>query len=572
MTRGPLPVAVGLLALLGAIFISEGGHAQRPEAAPADTVPADTVPEPSRQYPPVGRDIATSLDYPPLEFDAPEVEFRTVDPGVDVLFMEDHSLPIVDFYARFRGGYALFDRRYYAAGTAVPTLLRTGGTRTLAPDSVDRLMEFYAFQTTFGSGGESAFSSINTLTEHVDAAARLWGEMLRQPRFDSTAIEVWRGKTLESVRRRADDPTGMAFSEFNRLVFGDHPTGWEMQPADLGPENVSRERLAWIHERVYCPENMILGVAGDIEWDRAEELLEGLLDDWPSCSEDLPEAREAEPRRDGGVFVIQRQLSQSTVVMAEPGGVRRSARGEYYASRIANSILGASGFTSRLMSRVRSDAGLAYSVSSLWTTPADSEGIVGAVTQTRASSTVEATRMILDVFREMTRAPPDEEEVRTAIDEIVNGFVFNFEEPGQIVSRQMFYQIQELPQDWLERYVEGIQRVRPDDVQRVMREHVDPERMTILILGDTARFDLPADSLGEVRYLDAETGEISASSRRGSRRSPGSGSSTPPPESPRSPDAVPAPAAPETPSPTREDTGTPRDAPRRSGPPGEGSG
>lgn len=498
----PLAAAVALT-LLPAGGAAPDAEVRPPAAAPApDTLPDDTLPKAEGSRPPVGRDAALELEIPPLEFEQPEVQVRTVDGDVPVFYLEDRNLPLVDVYARFRGGYALWDREYYGVGTALPSLLRTGGTRTLPPDSVDRRIDFYALSMSFGGGGESSSARVGTLTEHLDEAVELWGEMLRAPRFDSAELEIWRGRTLESVRRRRDRPVSLAYSRFNRLLFGDHPTGWELTAEDLAQERVTPERLEWLHSRIFCRENLVLGVAGDVAWTRAETLLEEMLEGWPSCPEPLPEPRPTDPRREGGVFLIPRDLSQSTVVMAEPGGVRTGDRPDYFASRIGNSILGGSGFTSRLVSRVRTELGLAYSVSSLWTAPLNDEGIVGAVTRTRAPATVSAVRSILRVMEDLRTQPPEPEEVELAVDRVVNGFVFNFEDAGRMVSRRMAYEIQDLPGDWLERYVEGIQAVDPTDVHRVVREQLHPDSMTILVVGDTTRFDEPLDALGEVRILE----------------------------------------------------------------------
>jgi zinc protease len=129
---------------------------------------------------------------------------------------------------------------------------------------------------------------------------------------------------------------------------------------------------------------------------------------------------------------------------------------------------------------------------------------VGAVTQTKSGSTIAAIRLILDIMEEMREAPPRREEVDHAINQIVNGFVFNFQEPAQILSRQMFYLSEGLPGDWLERYVDGIQRVSPSDIQRVFRNHVRPEDMVILILGDPEHFDLPPETLGRVQLWEVK--------------------------------------------------------------------
>ena len=206
--------------------------------------------------------------------------------------------------------------------------------------------------------------------------------------------------------------------------------------------------------------------------------------------------------------------------MAEPGGVSQGTDPDYFASRIGNSILGASGFSSRLLSRVRTEKGYAYSASSLWTTPSRYEGIVGAITQTKSESTIAATQLILEIMREMRETPPEQEEVDRIIAQIVNSFVFNFQDPSQIVSRQMFYLAQGLPKDWLQQYVRGIQRVDPEAIRSVFRRHVDPDDMIILIVGNPDNFDLPPDVLGEVQIWEVGGREGINESPHEERRSP----------------------------------------------------
>ena len=471
-----------------------------------------------------GRDLIRELDFPALDFHPPQAQKLALAQGIPVFFIEDHSLPLVSVYARFRGGYSLLPRERYGAASALPSLLFTGGTTSLSPDSVDALIDFYALQLSFGGGGESTFASLNTLTRHLDEGLALWGDMFLRPRFDAAELEVWRGQQAESVRRRKDDPGRLAYSEFNRLMFGDHPIGWEMDEADLDPGRLSTETLLEVHHRIFCRENLILGVVGDVSWPRVRPLLEAMAEGIPGCDAPLPEAEAPVMREGGGVFLIPRELPQSTVVMAQVGGVSQGATSEYFASRIGNAILGAGGFSSRLVSRVRTEAGYAYSASSIWTAPARWEGIVGAVTQTKSESTVAAIQLILETMEEMRAAPPHAEEMDRAVAQMVNGFVFNFQDPSQVVSRQMFYLAQGLPEDWLEEYIRGIQRVRARDVQEVFRRYVRPEEMVILILGNPERFDAPPEVLGPVRIWDVEgvsgVGAGISGSPRAERRSP----------------------------------------------------
>lgn len=449
-----------------------------------------------------GRAAVEALRYPTLEFEPPEVDRREVA-GVPVLLFESHELPLVTVYAYFRGGYGLFGRARYAAAMGLPTLLRYGGTASLAPDSVDVLLERYAIQTSFGSAGGSVTASVNTLTEYLALALGLWGDMLAAPRFDAEQIEGWRGRQLEGVLRATDDPGRLAFSRFNTLLFGDHPIGWEMDASDLEPERITPARFRDVYARVVCRENLLLGVTGDVGWGDARSLIEALVARIAPCAEALPEPPEPHIRRGGGVYLIEKDLDQAVIVMAHPTDVRLGDTPEYYSAMMGNSILGAGGFSSRIMDRVRTREGFAYGATSVWTTPREHEGIVGAITRTRPENAVPAIQVILATMRELRDEAPTEEEVRTATDQIVNGFVFNFETPDQIVSRTMSYLAQDFPEDWLERFVRGVRRVTPASIRDVFRRYLEPDEMTILVVGDPDRIGRGSlELLGPVTVLD----------------------------------------------------------------------
>jgi len=139
--------------------------------------------------------------------------------------------------------------------------------------------------------------------------------------------------------------------------------------------------------------------------------------------------------------------------------------------------------------------------------PRRSGGIIAATTQTKSESTVEAIRLIAETLGEMASEPPDDEEVRDAIDRITNGFIFNFETPALIVSRQMLYLSQNLPLDWLPRFLAGVQSVTPDGIHEVFRRNLAPnglDGMVIVIVGDPAEFDPGLEDLGPVRFLEED--------------------------------------------------------------------
>ncbi len=456
----------------------------------------------SNRVPVTGRAAVEALRFEPLDFEQPSAEHHEVR-GVDVLLLEDRQLPLVTVSAYFKGGYGLFDRSLYAPAMGLPAMLRYGGTTSRTPGALDEAIEEHALQLSFGSAGGSITSTVNTLTARLTPALDLWGEMLTSPRFDVDEIAAWRGRQMENVLRRTDDPGRLAFSEFNRFLYGDHPIGWEMDAEDLAPERISADRFREVHAQVVCRENLFLGVTGDIDWVEAAPLLTELVNRLPACTSALPEPPVPEIRREPGVFLIEKELEQAVIVMAHPTSVVLADDGDYYSAMIGNSILGGGGFSSRLLGRVRTDEGYAYSASSVWTTPRTYEGILGAITRTRPENAVPAIEIILETMAELRDTPPTAEELSTTVDQIVNGFVFNFDTPGQIVSRSLFYLAQDLPEDWLERYWRGVQEVTPRSIQEVFARHLRPEAMAILIVGDPDRIGWERlESLGPVTVLE----------------------------------------------------------------------
>ncbi|SVB94047.1 uncharacterized protein METZ01_LOCUS246901, partial [marine metagenome] len=380
-----------------------------------------------------------------------------------------------------------------------------GGTRTLTPDSLDLLLDHYAIQTSFGTGGGSISSSMNSLTEQFPIALNLWGEMLAEPRFDQDQIDVWRGRELERLLRRKDDPSTFAFSQFNRLLYGDHPIGWEMDESDLEPSLIEPSRFREIHRHIVCRNNMILGITGDLSWSDAEVLIQNLVSRVPACADSLPDSPVPDILREAGIFVIEKDLEQAVIVMAHPTSVKLADDPTYFAATMGNSILGGGGFTSRLLSHLRTEEGFAYSASSLWTTPRRYDGLVGAVTTTNPENAVPALEVMLETMQELREAPPTDRELGTAVSRVVNGFVFNFQTPAQVVSRVMFYLADDLPEDWLERYSRGIQEITPEQVHEVFTDHLYPEEMTILVVGDVDRIGRAAlERLGPVTVLRAD--------------------------------------------------------------------
>ncbi|HIF38178.1 MAG TPA: hypothetical protein EYQ69_02900 [Gemmatimonadetes bacterium] len=127
------------------------------------------------------------------------------------------------------------------------------------------------------------------------------------------------------------------------------------------------------------------------------------------------------------------------------------------------------------------------------------------MTQTKNSSTATVIKLISKVLQEMAEKPPNSKEVRDAIDEISNGFIFNFQSPAQIVSRQMLYLTQNLPLNWLSIYLKGIQQINAQDIHNIFSENIaltGLEDMVTVVVGNHDMLESELKKIGTVYKIE----------------------------------------------------------------------
>jgi hypothetical protein len=168
---------------------------------------------------------------------------------------------------------------------------------------------------------------------------------------------------------------------------------------------------------------------------------------------------------------------------------------------VAANILG-QGFSSRLVSEIRTKLGYAYDISAAWAANYDHPGTFRIDGSTKSASTAETIQAIQAEVSKMRGAEVTEQELREAKDGVLNSFVFFFDSPAKTLNRVVRYEYFGYPKDFLAEYRKGIDAVTRADVLRVAKEHFLPENLTIVAVGNPKEFGKPLASLGPVKTID----------------------------------------------------------------------
>ena len=457
------------------------------------------------QQPTDPRAQMAALQIPPLHFTPPTAKRVALSNGVAVYLLEDHSLPLVDVEVVSKVGVANLPDSLWGVGWQADLLMRTGGTTRLSPDSVDKLIEFYALTVFLSTGNETSTASFSGLSKYTDQLLDLGFDLMRNPRNDTSRVRLIAAQQGEQWRRRNDTPGSVLGRAWNQVLMGDHPLGrTQVTPQEIA--GFTPERFRWTQQRIFCPDNLVLGVSGDFSEREMLARLERLFRGWAKCPPGLRPMPPVQFARGPRVVLVEKDVNQTNIRMGHAGGVRVGNTPDYFAAQVADFLLGGGGgFNSRLLQRVRSDSGFAYSVFSVWNADTKREDQFFAGAQVRAEKTVAAVRLMRDLVGSMATEPVTAQDVKLAQDNEVNSFVFQFQNAGEIVARQLGYAVDGLPANWFDLYLKGIQAVTPDQVTAVAKRYLHPDQMVILVVGKPAAFDKPLTEIGPVVRLPVDS-------------------------------------------------------------------
>jgi zinc protease len=440
------------------------------------------------------------LKYPPLpQVKIPVPDSFTLSNGMRVFLLEDHELPLIHGLAMIHTGN-LFDppdKKGLSEFTA--EVLRSGGTKTKTGDQIDEELENIAASVEAGMDETSASMSFSALKENGDTVLHVFKELMTAPEFRQDKLDLAITQTRSAIARRNDDASAIPDRELMRIVYGPTtPYGWQVEYEDLN--HIHRDDLVKFYQRYYFPKNIMLAVYGDFKVAEMKEKLEKTFADWTVEQPAVPKFPEVTAKPAPGIYLAEKSdVTQTFFAIGELGGTLRDK--DYAALQVAANILG-QGFTSRLISQIRTKLGYAYDISASWSANWDHPGtfrIEGSTKSQSTTETLQATRGELDKMRSEEVTPRELDEAKQGV---LNSFVFNFDSPAKTLNRVMRYEYYGYPKDFLFQYQKAIAAVTRADVLRVAKERFLPENLAVVAVGNPKEFGKPLSALGKVEVLD----------------------------------------------------------------------
>ena len=402
-----------------------------------------------------------------------------LDNGIVLLTSEQKALPMVSIELLIDAGSRYDAPNQEGLANLVAKLL-TYGTKRRTALQINETLDFLGASLSTGCSDDLASVSMTILKKDLTTGLELLGDILINSTFPQQEIERQKQSVIASIKARDESPGDIAQRRFAAALFPQSPYGRPVEGTETSVKGIQQKSLREFYERYYRPNRSILAVVGDVSEQESTQALNQAFRSWRKGE---PGGKPLVPSVIGSSQVIRvnKDLTQANIMMGHEGVPRNHP--DYYAIQVMNYILGGGGFSSRAMDSIRNERGLAYSVYSHFGAE-KSHGTFVFVMQTKNDTAEEAIRIAREEIRRMREQPVTDQELDDAKNYLTGSFPLRLDTNHKVASFLAQVEFFQLGLDYPDRYADLIRKVTREDVQRVAKAYLHPEKLITVVVGN----------------------------------------------------------------------------------------
>jgi len=436
-----------------------------------------------------------------LKVKLPKPQQATLSNGAQLMVLEDHGVPQVNFQIIIPGAGGYYDPANQIGLAQFTASMLREGTKTRTTSQMSQELETLAANVSASSGltGPTASISGGALTENVERVLEIAADILLNPTLPAEEWERAKARAKSGLQQQRANPGFLAQEHYARALYGTHPAG-RITTTPQTIDAITRDAMVEWHKTRYVPDHALIAFAGDITLADARKMVEAKLGGWKKAGTPKPTVEEPPAAAPAKVTIVNRPNSvQTLILMGGPSFQRKHE--DFAALTVANRVIG--GPMGRLFRHLREEKGYTYGIGSGFTS-GPYRGDWSASTSVRTAVTADALRDLMAEIAEMREKPVPASEFQDSKRALEASFALSLENPGQILGYYIQSWTYGFPPDYWDTYPAKIAAVTPEQAQAAAKKYWDPARLQIIAVGDAPKIAEAFGKYGTVEMFDAE--------------------------------------------------------------------
>ncbi|HEY8690187.1 MAG TPA: insulinase family protein [Chitinophagaceae bacterium] len=407
--------------------------------------------------------------------------------GITVLVVENHKLPKVS--TSYFIDYGPVTEGSKAGEMGIMGSMLEEGTTKMNKVAFDEAVDQMGADVNLNEAG----GSTSALTRYFDNAFMLMSDALLHPAFPAESFDKIKSLSLTSLKSNEKSAKAISARVVNALNFGvDHPSG-EFETEET-INNITLDDIKKIYAQYITPSRGFLTFVGDIKPEHAKELADKAFGTWKGNTITLINPADVKnPNKTEIDLVDVPNAVQSEITVTNLVRIPLN-NPDYFPVLLANNILGGNA-DARLFMNLREKHGYTYGVYS-GVGSGRFQTAFNAAASVRNEKVDSAVLEILHEINNIRTTKVSDEELRNA-KAVYNGtFALGLEDPARSASFARNIILNDLPKDFYKTYLQRINAVTAEDVQRVAQKYFNYANTRIIVVGKGATVKPGLSKLG----------------------------------------------------------------------------
>ena len=426
--------------------------------------------------------------------------------GLTVLVVENNKLPRASASLSFDNPL-IYEGEVAGVSSILAEMIGNGTQSISKEDFIEEVDYMGASVSITGSG---AFAG--SLKRYFPRVLELMASAVLEPLLTQEEFDNQKNLIKESLKTSDKDVSTAASRVQDLITYGpEHPNGEFISQESL--DRATLKDAIDFYNNYSSPNNAYLVIIGDIKFEEVKSKVTELFSSWESkevSSESFPQPES--PNETEIIFVDMPNGVQSVVSIMNTVDFNKK-ESDYFSALVANRILGGGG-AGRLFNNLREDKGWTYGSYSGISESDKTKGIVIAQAQVRNEVVDSAAVELLMELDKMRNTLVTDEEINSAKAKYTGNFVMSLEDPSTIAGIALNIITEDLPEDYYNSFLENINNVSKEDIQKASQNYFTPNKTRIFITGKGSEILEKVENIQyngkelSIRYFDKFANEI----------------------------------------------------------------